>query len=112
MGSSSKQGFGWVRVPNWVLAGFKSQPRGFKFQAGFWLGSSPSHEFESQTGFWLGSITVHGFKSQSEVNGFTFKIVSLSLFSLDYCDIFRFGGRGLFYGYSSVCGFILKYSKV
>ena len=70
MGSSPKQGFGWVRVP------------------------------------------AHGFKSQSEVNGFTFKIFSLSLFSLDYCDEFRFGGRGLFYGYSSVCGFILKYSKV
>ena len=60
------------------------------------------------------AISFYAFGLSLSVFNFlpVFKIVSLSLFSLDYCDEFRFGGRGLFYGYSSVCGFILKYSKV
>ena len=48
--SSPRQSFGcvqvlatWAQVPSRVLAGFESQPCGFKSQTGFWLGSSPSH---------------------------------------------------------------------
>ena len=63
-------------------------------------------------GFGWVRVPAHGFKSQSEVNGFIFSTLFLTLFSLDYCDVFRFWGGGLFYGYSSVCGFILKYSKI
>ena len=33
----------WVQVSSRVLAGFESQPCGFKSKAEFWLGLSPSH---------------------------------------------------------------------
>ena len=103
----------WVRVPHKILAGFESQLHGFKYQIGFWLNSSPSHMgLSPKLGFGWVRVPAQGFKSQSEVNDFTCKVFSLSLFSLDYCDVFRFGGRGLFCGYSSVCGFILKYSDL
>ena len=45
-------------------------------------------------GFAWVRVLAHAFKYQSKINDFTFKAFSLSLFSLDYCDIFRFGGRG------------------
>ena len=50
VGSSPKQGFGWiwvpatwVWVPNKVLAEIGFQPPGFKSQAEFWQGLRPSH---------------------------------------------------------------------
>ena len=63
----------------WVLAGFKSQPRGFESQAGFWLGLSPKHVGSSpkQSFGWVWS-PAHEFKSQSqsqsEVNSFSIPI--------------------------------------
>ena len=87
----------WVQVPSRVLAGFESQPHGFESQTRFWLGSGPSHMgLSPKLGFGWVWVPAHGFKSQSEVNGFTFKMFSLSLFSLDYCDVFRFGEEGCF----------------
>ena len=64
----------WVQVPKWVLAGFESQPHGFKSQAGFWLGSNPNHMgLSPKLGFGCVRVPAHGFKSQSEVNGFNIR---------------------------------------
>ena len=50
----------------------ESQPRGFKSQAGFLLGSIPSHVgLSPKLGFGWVSVPAHGFKSQSAVNGFS-----------------------------------------